>query len=90
MHFRVTTSGFTAPPSPFVVGSTITVDPCSIIVHTKGQLANDQCTTRNVQIQLGTVLSDPFPMTVCLSPTGNVTISGIFMGTISLVPLTGT
>jgi hypothetical protein len=88
-HFLVTSSTFISPPSPLVVGTTITADPCTIVVNNKGQLANGLCTQYTVQLLLGTRLSDGQPMSICLAENGDVSIGGIVIGKVTLVPLTG-
>ncbi len=86
--FTITSSTFVAP-SPLAAGNTITVNPCNININTKGQVANGVGQLRSVVLVLGAAASSGTPITVSVTPSGQVTLNGAGVGTVTLQPGTG-
>ena len=86
--FTITSSTF-LPPSPLAVGNVVTVEPCYLDLETQGQAANSVSQTRDMSLWLGSTESTETPISVSLSPAGQITINGQSGGTITLAPVTG-
>jgi hypothetical protein len=72
------------------VGKTVTVNPCNINVNSKGLAANGQGVSRSIALVLGAAASAGVPVTVGVNPGGQLTLNGREVGTVTLVPVTGT
>ena len=76
-------------PSPFAPGQTLYVDPCSVTIPTAGVPSDNSAQIINVTFTLGnTTVTHAVPVKV--SPTGEVTIEGKTVGTVTVVVPSGT
>jgi hypothetical protein len=86
--FKITQSTF-VPPSPLLVGNTITIPNCQFLVRTRTVPANNVVFTRNARWILSTATSNDTPVEVSINPGGQVTVNGVVIGTVTLVAVTG-
>lgn len=86
--FVVTASTFPAG-SRLALGNTVVVNPCNINVNTAGQQATGVAATRSVALLLGSAASAGASITVAVNPGGQLTLNGVSVGTVTLVPVTG-
>lgn len=87
--FVVSASTFPAG-SRLAAGNTITVNPCNINVNSAGLQATGVASTRSVALALGAAVSAGSSLTVQVNPGGQLTLNGISVGSVTLVPVTGT
>ncbi len=86
--FTITQSTFD-PPSRLSVGNVIEVNPCNIIAGVQGMPANDQASLRGIALQLGISFSAGTEVLMSVSPSGQLTINGRAVGSVTLRPVTG-
>jgi hypothetical protein len=86
-HFAVT--AITGTVGTLTVGSTVTVNPCNLNVATAGAVANGTATSRPVALVLGAASSANASATVGVSASGQLTLNGNLVGTVTLKPITG-
>lgn len=86
--FAVTQSTFPAG-NKFAVGSTIVVNPCNINVNTAGLQATGVAASRSVALALGSAISAGSSITLSVSPGGQLTLNGVSVGGVTLVPVSG-
>jgi len=70
-------------------GNTVVVNPCNINVNTAGQQATGVSATRSVALLLGSAASAGAAINVSVNPGGQLTLNGISVGTVTLVPVSG-
>ena len=87
-HFTITATTFTSGPLS-VQGSTIIVDPCNIDVNTSGVTANGVTATAEASLVLGAAVSGNTSVQINVDPSGQLTVNGTSVGTVTLQPLTG-
>ena len=86
--FQITASTFSAP-SPLALGQTIRVNPCNFNASTNGATANGAGSTRALSAIFGSTKSSDVLVTITVSPTGEVTVNGVGIGTVTVVAVTG-
>ncbi len=86
--FTITSSTFDAS-SPLAAGNTITVKPCNITVDTSGQVADGATASRSVALVLDEAVSSGTLIPVAVSPSGQVTLKGATVGSITVTAVTG-
>jgi hypothetical protein len=86
--FTVSASTFPAG-SRLAMGNTIVVNPCNINVQSAGLQATGVSATRSVALLLGAAASSGASINVSVNPGGQLTLNGISVGTVTLVPFTG-
>ncbi len=61
---------------------TVTINPCSVTLGTKGQSANGLAQSGTIIYNFqGSTLSANFPVTYTISANGSITLNGVFLGT---------
>lgn len=86
--FAVTTSSFPAG-HPLAQGNTVIVNPCNLKIGTAGAVANGIATSRSIALVLGAAYSANATIRVGVSASGQLTLNGNLVTTITLKPLTG-
>lgn len=86
--FVITASDF-PPPSPLQVGAQIVVPNCQFTVRTRGLPATSSAFERSAFWVLGTAVSQNVSVSVTINPAGQVSVNDVFIGTVTLTPLTG-
>ena len=86
--FTVKSSTFAAG-SKLAPGAKITISNCSIVLSTNGVPATGVGASVSAALTLNTVTSNPYKVTVVISPTGTVQVNGLTVNTIKVSSLTG-
>lgn len=86
--FTVKSSTFAAG-SKLATGAKITISNCTILLSTNGVPATGVGVSVNATLTLNTVTSNPYKVTVVITPTGLVQVNGLTVFTIKVSPLTG-
>ena len=86
--FTVKQSNFPAKFTKLQVGAVTEIKPCDVVVATAGKPAGSSSLS-TIKLVLGTSFSLPFGVTVTISDSGLVTISGTPFGTVKLQLATG-
>jgi hypothetical protein len=86
--FTITSSTFPST-SPLRQGATITVNPCTLKVATLGAPADGSTADRSVTLVLRNTDSTPRALPIRISASGEVTINGRTLGTVTLGTATG-
>lgn len=86
--FVVTSSSF-PPGHALSRGQTVTVNPCSLSVNTTGAVANGTQVSRNVALVLGASASANSPVTVGVTASGQLSLAGALVTTVTLTPVSG-
>lgn len=83
--FSVTTSSVASVP----VGTVFTASPCNLSAATGGQVANGAAFSIPVTLVLGAVTSNAVALPVTVTPTGQVSVNGVLIGTVPVITPTG-
>ncbi len=68
--------------SPFPAGATVTINPCSVTLGTKGQSASGLAQSGGLVFNFGVgQISNPFTVPYTISSNGTITINGSTFGT---------
>jgi predicted small lipoprotein YifL len=86
-HFLITSSTF-ASTSKLAQGNTITVNPCNLVVSTKGVAANGNAVDRSIALLLGVAVSAGQPVQLSVNAGGQLTINGKSVGSVTLQVVT--
>jgi len=83
------TSTYSAP-SPFAVGQSMKIDPCTVTLPTAGKAADGTCTSGAVVVTFGTT-SVTIPEQVCVASDGTISVGGTSLSgvTATLISTTG-
>jgi len=74
---------------PLVIGATVTVNPCSIVVNTAGVPADGLPHDVLAFLVLNGTTSAGISVVVSITPAGVLTVNGVVIGTIRLIVPTG-
>ncbi len=75
--------------SPLARGQVIVINPCNLVVGTRGAPASGSASTRSVTLTLGNITSDGSSVPVTINSNGTVQIFGVVVGTGTLTQVTG-
>lgn len=86
--FTVKSSTFAAG-SQLATGSKVTVSNCSLLLNINGAAATGTPVSATAVLTLNTVSSNPYKITVVITPQGQVMVNGLTVYNIKVTPLTG-
>lgn len=86
--FRIRTSSFPVG-HPLSAGQEVRVDPCSIEILTANMAATGESLPKGVTMKLGRSISASRPISVSVSPTGELQIKGVTVITVPVTPVSG-
>ena len=86
--FTVTDSTFAAG-SKLAVGARVEVSPCELKIPTAGVSVDAAAAAKAVTFVVGTSTSAAVQLTVDVTPSGDVIVDGVVVGTVTVTPATG-
>lgn len=86
--FTVKSSTFAAG-SKLAAGAKVTVSNCSLLLNINGAAATGTPVSVTAVLTLNTVSSNPYKITVVITPTGQVMVNGLTVYNIKVTSLTG-
>lgn len=86
--FTVKSSTFAAG-SKLATGAKVTVSNCSLLLNINGAPATGTPVSATAVLTLNTVSSNPYKITVVITPQGQVMVNGLTVYNIKVTPLTG-